>query len=424
MLQTQHHSNSHKNNPAHGLNLGGNSCTRPRALSRGNSNIFKFERVAESCASLFADNTSRGFESSIQGGVAKDDLINDIDQPCSLDFLGDFPISDSDSALPLTRSDSNNSNTSLPLSVFTEMFYDTVAQSPRPEDATSPLSVADADIIDIINDIPTSPFHASVRSHFEKQSPKHSDAVAHTAVGREFEKQSTIPCDAISKPSTKVCPTILKQSTKHSKKESSGRPKKRKRKSRPLPSMMQEMASNRKRKRRGKSIKWSKDEDQRLLDAVKKFDAEIDAVKKFGMKWNAVAAVVGSRTPIQCGQRWRKSLRPELANVKKGLWCDSEDDRLRELVSSLGTEKTWHNIAEGMGYTRTPKQCKERWHNFLDPKLRVEWSDDEDKKLVSLFKKYGAQWADIAKELCGRTGDRVKRRLRKIYSNNNEVLVY
>ena len=128
----------------------------------------------------------------------------------------------------------------------------------------------------------------------------------------------------------------------------------------------------------GKSVKWSKDEDQRLLDAV---NIQLDAAKTFGMKgikikWNAVAAVVRSRTPNSCGQRWRKSLRPELANVKKGPWDDLEDDRLRKLVSSLGTVKTWPKIAEGMGYTRSPKQCKERWHNFLDPKLRVEWSDD------------------------------------------------
>jgi len=234
-------------------------------------------------------------------------------------------------------------------------------------------------------------------------------------VGREFEKQSTIPCDAISKPSTKVCPTILKQSPEQSKKQSSGRPKKRKRKSKRLPSMMRKIASNRKRKSRGKSKKWSKDEDQRLLDAV----------KKFGMKkWNAVAAVVVTRTPNQCGQRWRKSLRPELANVNKGPWHDLEDVRLRKLVSSLGTVGTWHKIAEGMGYTRSPKQCRERWHNFLDPKLRVEWSDDEDKELVSLFHEYGSQWANIAKQLRGRTGDRVKQRLHKIYNNNNEVLVY
>jgi len=274
------------------------------------------------------------------------------------------------------------------------------------------------DIVDIINDVPTTPVHTAVDSEFEKQSPKPCDAIVHTTVGSEFEKQSTKPCDEISKPSTKkVCAAILKQSTKQHEKLPTKPSNKRKRKLKCLPSMMKKIASkrNKKRKSRGRSNKWSKDEDQLLRDAVNKFGKK---------KWNAVAAVVGTRTPNQCGQRWRKSLRPELANVNKGPWQNIEDLKLRKLVSSLGTRGTWGKIAKDMGYTRSPKQCRERWHNFLDPKLRIEWSDDEDSKLMSLFQQFGSQWANIAKQLSGRTGDRVKQRLHKIYNNKNEVLVY
>jgi len=330
------------------------------------------------------------------------------------------------------------------LDVVTGIFWDTIAQSPRPpllkqNSAQSPRPPlleqnssgdwknssgdwknssgdwgSDSFIVDIINDVPTSPVHTTVDS-VEEQSPKPCDAIVHTTVGSEFEKQSTKPCDAISKPSTKVCADILKQSTKQNEKLPTERSNKRKRKFKSLPSMMRKIASKRMRKSRGRSKKWSKDEDQRLRDAVKKFGKK---------KWNAVAAVVGSRTPNQCGQRWRKSLRPELANVNKGPWHDLEDLKLRKLVKSLGTSGTWQKIAKDMGYTRSPKQCRERWHNFLDPKLRVEWSDDEDSKLMSLFHQFGSQWANIAKQLRGRTGDRVKQRLHKIYNNKNEVLVY
>merc|ERR1712032_1681442 len=121
-----------------------------------------------------------------------------LDQQDFLDLLADFSISDSNttlpsdsnSTLPLTRSDSNTSNTSLPLSVVTEIFWDTIVQSPRPPllkrsssgQWGSTHSLRTVDIVDIINDVPTSP---------------------HTAVDSEFEKQSPKPCDAISKPSTK-----------------------------------------------------------------------------------------------------------------------------------------------------------------------------------------------------------------------------
>jgi len=350
--------------------------------------------------------------------VAKDDLEKDLDQQDFLDFLVDFcdsnttlPSRDSNSGLPLTRSDSN---TSLPLSVVTEIFLDTLAQSPRSQKSvqsprppllkrsssgqwgsTNSLLTVD-DVADIIKDVPTSPVHTTVDSEFEQQSPK--------------------PCDEISKPSTKkVCAAILKKSTKQNEKLPAKLSNKRKRKLKSLPSMMKKIASKRKRKSRGRSNKWSKEEDQRLRDAVNKFGKK---------KWNAVAAVVGTRTPNQCGQRWRKSLRPELANVNKGPWQNIEDLKLRKLVSSLGTRGTWGKIAKDMGYTRSPKQCRERWHNFLDPKLRIEWSDDEDSKLVSLFQQFGSQWANIAKQMSGRTGDRVKQRLHKIYNNKNEVLVY
>ena len=68
-----------------------------RALSRGNSDIFKFEQVAESCASsLFpVYNTTSRSDSGIQGGVAKDDLAKD-------DLLVDLSISDSNTSLPQT----------------------------------------------------------------------------------------------------------------------------------------------------------------------------------------------------------------------------------------------------------------------------------------------------------------------------------
>merc|ERR1711934_1188100 len=233
MLQTQQYNNSIDKHHVHGINPGVHSCTRPRALSRGNSDTFKFESVAESCASSFlpVNNTTSRSNSGIQGGVAKDDLSKGLDQQDFLDLLADFSISDSNttlppdsnSTLPLTRSDSNTSNTSLPLSVVPEIFWDTIAQSPRPQllkrsssgQWGSTHSLRTVDIVDIINDVPNSPVHTAVDSEFEKQSPKPCHAIVHTTVGSEFEKQSTKPCDEISKSSTKkVCAAILKQSTK------------------------------------------------------------------------------------------------------------------------------------------------------------------------------------------------------------------
>jgi len=67
--------------------------------------------------------------------------------------------------------------------------------------------------------------------------------------------------------------------------------------------------------------------------------------------WRSIANYVGSRTPAQVAQRWRKILNPELLKVNKGKWTPAEDDRLRLMISRHGTD--WHRIAEGFDGVKT-----------------------------------------------------------------------
>ena len=37
---------------------------------------------------------------------------------------------------------------------------------------------------------------------------------------------------------------------------------------------------------------------------------------------------------------------------------------------------------------------KKRWNDKLNPEIRVSpWTDEEDEKIVELFRKYGGKWA-------------------------------
>ena len=63
--------------------------------------------------------------------------------------------------------------------------------------------------------------------------------------------------------------------------------------------------------------------------------------------------------------------------TKKRSWNTEEDQKLIELVQIHGPQQ-WNSIAEQLNQ-RTGKQCRERWHNQLDPSLKRQgWSNAEE----------------------------------------------
>ena len=122
-------------------------------------------------------------------------------------------------------------------------------------------------------------------------------------------------------------------------------------------------------------------------------------------RWNEIADNFSNKTAIDCLTNWQTLTNPPVIKGK-GSWTAEEDEILRAKRHLYG--RKWAKIAAHLP-GRQGKQCRERFVNHLDPELKKgEWTDDEEAILIAMHEHHGNRWANISKQLPGRSDNDVK----------------
>lgn len=93
--------------------------------------------------------------------------------------------------------------------------------------------------------------------------------------------------------------------------------------------------------------------------------------------------------------------------IRRGPWSPEEDRRLMEIILLYGP-LNWVRISVLL-VSRSPKQCRERYHQNLKPLLNRNPINTEEGLLIEkLVSQHGKKWAEIARHLPGRSDNAIK----------------
>jgi hypothetical protein len=93
--------------------------------------------------------------------------------------------------------------------------------------------------------------------------------------------------------------------------------------------------------------------------------------------------------------------------ITRRKFTPEEDELLRNVVTQYGSSD-WNIISQHF-QSRSPRQCRDRWRNYVSPEvLTGRWSQVDEEMLLTKVREIGPRWATIAQLFPGRTDIGVK----------------
>lgn len=87
-----------------------------------------------------------------------------------------------------------------------------------------------------------------------------------------------------------------------------------------------------------------------------------------------------------------------------------KDDELLTAAALAYDQKSWNSIACCVP-GKTPKQCRDRWVNYLQPSIQnAPWTNQEDQLLKSLVDMHGTHWSKMKSSFPNRSTNSIKNR--------------
>ena len=114
--------------------------------------------------------------------------------------------------------------------------------------------------------------------------------------------------------------------------------------------------------------------------------------------------ITGIKRNINCIIKQKKQ-----GKRRRSFWTHEEDEILINWVKRWGPVK-WQKASK-LFVNKTGAQCRNRWCDVLDPKIKKgPWTYEDDEQVFNLYKKFGKSWSKIAQHMNGRTENQIKNR--------------